>query len=101
MGRYDLITGKIKETRPESIDQRINRQGLLISPLGNIIGNCNNEDLLCEICGEPIPKNWLDGKNDFLVCKKKSCWEKFLPSDLIERFLKSKSRYEILKKENS
>jgi len=101
MGRYELITGKKKETRPESIDQKIDRRGLLINSLGHVIGDCNNSGgPLCEICGDKIPKDWLNGENDFLVCKKKSCWEKFLPPDLIEKFLKSKNRYEILREEN-
>ncbi len=100
MGRYELITGKKKETQPVSIDQKINRRGLLINSLGHVIGDCTNKNILCEICGDPIPENWLKGENDFLVCKKKSCWEKFLPPELVDKFLKSKSRYDILKEEN-
>jgi hypothetical protein len=89
MGRYDIITGKIKE----SLDQKINRKILN----GYTFSGQRSVKCFCEICGDEIPKGWLNGENDFLVCQKKSCWEKFLPPDLVEKFLKSKSRYDLIK----
>ena len=96
MGRYDLITGKIKEVVPDSLDQKINTVSVT---LAQAIAD-GRYSKFCEVCGDEIPKDWLNGENDFLVCKKKSCWEKFLPPDLVDKFLKSKSRYDLLKEEN-
>ena len=90
MNRYDLITGKkIKE----SLDQKINQRALIQTHI--------QSGPRCEICGDEIPQGWLNGEQDFLICSKKFCWEKFLPPDLVDKFLKSKSRYDLLKEQNT
>lgn len=97
MGRYELITGKKIE---ESLDQKINRKVSIQSFRVPEFLDPVTARYYCEICGDVIPREWLNVGEDFLVCSKKSCWEKFLPPDLVEKFLKSKSRYDLLKEQN-
>jgi hypothetical protein len=54
----------------------------------------------CVVCQDVIDQEWLqsDPVDEIPpLCRKKSCWEKFLPTDLVKKFFSSKNRYQILK----
>ena len=55
----------------------------------------------CSICDDPIDEDWADNNfTEHPLCRKKSCWEKFLPSDLVKKYFPpALTRYELLKKE--
>lgn len=54
----------------------------------------------CLICEDTIKPGWLKSEDDPHICDKRSCWEKFLPTDMVKKHLTFPDRYTILKRQH-
>jgi len=109
MNRYSLAKGKESREFRDPDDRSM-------SPVTDIDDAEKNSSHLitnvrCSVCEEVIDLEWLKTTIEVPLCRKRSCWEKFLPMDIVNKFfrnyeksgteipgvLKPNDRYRILK----